>query len=193
MKKADTPLRQALWQIPFLMVITCLVALTANHWRETPLPLIGDWSATAWFIDSGDENPVIPMAACSDGTPSTFTDNEAKNLVIPLEEAKQLFQSKAAKFVDARPRSQYMDGHISGALSLPLQDALNSFTHIEAQFKSKDIIITYCDGETCKLRHDLALFLKGKGFGNVRTLVNGWTAWQEAGLPTEKAGGNDEK
>jgi rhodanese-related sulfurtransferase len=170
MKKTDEPLQQALWQVPLLMVMACLVALATNHWRGTPLPLIGDWSVKA-----------------------RFTENNGENLVIPLDEAKQLFQRKAAKFVDARPQSQYMDGHISGALSLPLEDVANAFTDIAAQLEDNGLIITYCDGETCELSHDLALFLKDMGFGNVRTLVNGWTVWQEAGLPTEKAGGSNEE
>ena len=46
-------------------------------------------------------------------------------------------------------------------------------------------IVTYCDGENCDLSHDPALFLKEMGFENVRVLVNGWTVWHEAGLPTE--------
>jgi rhodanese-related sulfurtransferase len=169
MKKTDKPIRQAVWQVPLLMIMACLVALLTNHWRGAPLPLIGDWSVKA-----------------------RFTDNNGENLVIPLDEAKLLFQRNAAKFVDARSQSQYMDGHISGALSLPFQDATNAFTDVAAELKNKDIIITYCDGETCELSHDLALFLKDMGFGNVRTLVNGWTVWQETGLPTEKAGGSNE-
>jgi rhodanese-related sulfurtransferase len=170
MKKTDEPLQQALWQIPLLMVMACLLALATNHWRGTPLPLIGDWSVKA-----------------------RFTENNGENLVIPLDEAKQLFQRKAAKFIDARSQSQYMDGHISGALSLPLEDVANVFTDISALLDDKDLIITYCDGETCELSHDLALFLKDMGLGNVRTLINGWTVWQEAGLPTEKAGGSNEE
>jgi 3-mercaptopyruvate sulfurtransferase SseA len=44
-------------------------------------------------------------------------------------------------------------------------------------------LITYCDGESCDLSHELALFLKEMGFENVRVLVNGWSVWQQAGLP----------
>jgi len=47
-------------------------------------------------------------------------------------------------------------------------------------------IITYCDGETCNLSHDLALFLKDMGFAHVNVLVNGWTLWIEKGLPTQE-------
>jgi len=47
-------------------------------------------------------------------------------------------------------------------------------------------IITYCDGETCNLSHNLALFLLDMGFSNVRVLINGWTVWLEGNLPVEK-------
>lgn len=46
-------------------------------------------------------------------------------------------------------------------------------------------IVTYCDGETCELSHDLALFLRDAGFTNTRVLANGWTVWQQIGLPIE--------
>ena len=64
---------------------------------------------------------------------------------------------------------------------------------IAAQLDEKDTIITYCDGENCELSHDLAMYLKDMGFTNVRVLVNGWTVWQNAGLPTLKAGATNEQ
>lgn len=47
------------------------------------------------------------------------------------------------------------------------------------------VIITYCDGDTCNLSKELALLLENLGFSKVRVLVNGWTVWQNAGLPVE--------
>jgi 3-mercaptopyruvate sulfurtransferase SseA len=37
------------------------------------------------------------------------------------------------------------------------------------------------------------VFLKDMGFANVRVLVNGWTVWITAGLPTQKAGAANEQ
>lgn len=170
MREAIKPIRQALWQFPLLVIMAGLIALLVNHWRETPLPLIGDWSVTA-----------------------RLTDQEGESLAITLNEAKELFQENAVKFLDARPSSQYLDGHIASALSLPWQDVTTAFTDIAIQLDEKDNIITYCDGESCELSHDLALFLKDMGFTNVRVLNNGWTVWQDAGLPTEKTGEANEK
>jgi 3-mercaptopyruvate sulfurtransferase SseA len=53
-------------------------------------------------------------------------------------------------------------------------------------------VITYCDGERCTLSRDLAEALRVEGVENVRELRNGWTLWQEHGLPTatENGGGH---
>jgi 3-mercaptopyruvate sulfurtransferase SseA len=47
------------------------------------------------------------------------------------------------------------------------------------------LVITYCDGDSCNLSKDLALFMENLGFSKVLVLVNGWTLWQDAGLPIE--------
>ena len=92
---------------------------------------------------------------------------------------------KAAVIIDARPNDDYEKGHIRGALSLPWRDVDQRFMEVTKDISVDTPIITYCDGETCSLSHDLAVFLKDMGFMNVRVLVNGWTVWQAAGLPVE--------
>ncbi|MCF8108868.1 MAG: rhodanese-like domain-containing protein [Desulfohalobiaceae bacterium] len=156
----DAPLQQSLWQVPALLTLALLLAVGSNYWRSGGIPLIGDWSTEARFADaSGD------------------------SLVIPLERARQLFEEEAAVFVDARAASQYQDGHIQGALNIPWQEADSYFMDVLERLESAQAIITYCDGESCDLSHELALFLKEMGFDNVQVLVNGWTVWKEAGLP----------
>ncbi len=162
MKEKNSPLQQALLQVPLLMVLSVLIALAVNHWRERPLPLIGDWSVSA-----------------------RLADQEGNSLEIGLGEARQLFERQAAIFLDARSRPEYEEGHISGALSMPWQDVENAFVNIVGQLEEDRIIITYCDGENCELSHDLAAFLKEMGFDDIRVLVNGWTVWRDAGLPIQ--------
>ena len=169
MQESSIPIRQALWQVPLLITMACLIALAVNHWRGAALPLFGDWSVTA-----------------------RLTAPEGDSLVISLDQAKQLYDRESAIFVDARPRSQYENGHISGALSLPWQDATDTFTDLAAKLEEKQTLITYCDGENCALSHDLAIFLKDMAFADVRVLVNGWTVWQNAGLPAQREGGGHE-
>jgi rhodanese-related sulfurtransferase len=161
-ERARGPLKQALWQAPALAALALLIALGVNHWRSDGIALVGAWSVNARFADAAGDS-----------------------LVIGLEEAERLFQQNAALFVDARPQNQYADGHIRGALSLPWQAVDSHFIELVEQLEGPRTLITYCDGESCDLSHELALFLKEMGFENVRVLVNGWSVWQQAGLPLQ--------
>lgn len=156
------PLKQARWQAPALVVLAFLAALGTNHWRSDGLALVGAWSAAARFSEAAGDS-----------------------LVIGLEEAQRLFQQDAAIFLDARPQSQYVEGHIPGALNLPWQEVDRYFIETAQRLEGAAMIITYCEGESCDLSHELALFLKEMGFGNVRVLVDGWGVWQQAGLPLQ--------
>ncbi|QTA79665.1 Rhodanese-like domain-containing protein [Desulfonema limicola] len=162
MQKINSSIKQAAWQVPALAVLAFLTALFVNYWHPDSIPVVGDWSEE-----------------------SRFSDNSGESLVISLEQAKLLFEQNQAVFVDARPESQYIEGHIHGALTIPWQDIDNYFNQAVQQLENAGTIITYCDGETCELSHDLALFLKEMGFENVRVLVNGWSIWRMAGLSVQ--------
>jgi rhodanese-related sulfurtransferase len=153
---------QAVWQTGALVVLSAIVALAVNALRTDRLPLIGDFSVAA-----------------------RITTATGERMDISLEEAEKLFFTHAAVFVDARPVEDYARGHIQGARSLPWQRVDIDFISVTSDLALDTPIVTYCDGETCELSHDLALFLRDAGFLNAQVLVNGWTLWQQAGLPTE--------
>lgn len=155
-------LKRALCQTPALIGLAGVIAVGVNLWRTDGIALIGNWSVAA-----------------------RFSDTAGQSLIIGLEQAAQLFAQNEALFVDARPENLYAQGHIRGALSLPWEKVDRYFVEVADQLDVLKPIITYCDGETCDLSHELALFLKETGFKNVRVLVNGWTVWQRAGLPTD--------
>jgi rhodanese-related sulfurtransferase len=154
--------KQAAWQIPALMVLAGLMAVGVNQWRTDGIPLVGNWSVEARFADAA-----------------------GLSLVVPQEEARRLFAGQGTLFLDARPAHQYAEGHIQGALSLPWQEVDQSFGEMSGRLEQAASIITYCDGESCDLSHELALFFQQMGFKNFRVLVNGWTVWHDAGLPTQ--------
>lgn len=108
-----------------------------------------------------------------------------KQFGISLAEAKKLFLKQAAVFIDARSNNDYEKAHIKGARSLPWKDVDQQFIEVTKDLPPDIPIITYCDGETCGLSHDLTMFLLDMGFNNVRELINGWALWQKADLPIE--------
>jgi 3-mercaptopyruvate sulfurtransferase SseA len=59
---------------------------------------------------------------------------------ISREEAIKLIKEKKAVFVDVRARDQFDQGHIKGAISIPLGDLLTRVHEIPP----KTFIITYC-------------------------------------------------
>lgn len=152
-----------IWQISAIILIAGVAALLVNQLRTDRLTLIGDWSV--------------------EGKLTTVT---GERLDIPFVDTKKLFMEKRAVFVDARSRKDYENGHIAGARSLPWPDVEQRVIDATDNISSDTTIITYCNGETCKLSHDLAMFLKDMDFSNVRVLINGWTVWQENHLPVEK-------
>lgn len=156
------PWLRSIRQLSLIVLAAVAVALVSNHFRSSPLPLVGDWSQDARLI-----------------SPS------GRQLVISLDEAKGLHQFRGAVFMDARPLEEFTQGHIQGAISLPWHEAEQRVMDVTADLANDTVIITYCDGDTCNLSKDLALFLENLGFSKVRILVNGWTLWQNAGLPVE--------
>jgi rhodanese-related sulfurtransferase len=154
------PWIRSIRQLSVIVLAAVAVALISNHFRSQSLPLVGDWSQDARLISPA-----------------------GRQMAISLDEAKNLYQSRSAVFLDARPLEEYTQGHIQGAISIPWHDAEQRVMDVTADLASDAVIITYCDGDTCDLSTDLALFLENLGFSNVRVLVNGWTQWRNAGLP----------
>ena len=152
--------RRAAWQVTALVCLSAVAALAVNAMRADRLPLVGDWSAAA-----------------------RITTATGERVDISLTEAQKLFSSNTGVFIDARPAEDYSRGHIQGARSLPWNDVDQKFIDVTQDMELETPIITYCDGETCELSHNLSLFLRDAGFLNTRVLVNGWKLWQQSGLP----------
>ncbi len=154
-------LRPATWQAPLIVLIAAVAALTVNALRsQGRLPLTS----------------ARPPAAGDD-------------LRISLDQARELFRRGTAIFVDARPRRDYLQGHIRGALSLPWQEVDERIADVADRLTDERVIITYCDGERCTLSHHLARYLVDMGYPRVRVLANGWTRWRQSGLPVARGAG----
>jgi rhodanese-related sulfurtransferase len=159
---------RAVRQILALVILSAVAAVAVNALRPDRLPLVGDWSVAA-----------------------RITSSTGERMDISLGEAEKLFFTAAAVFIDARPEEDYVRGHIQNARCLPWQEVDLRFMGVTEALDLEMPIVTYCDGEKCELSHNLALFLRDAGFMNTRVLVNGWTLWQQAGLPTESGAPQD--
>ena len=112
-----------------------------------------------------------------------FIRSKNLDLGISIDQAKRLFYSKNAIFIDARPYEFYKKLHIKGAINIPLGE--------EEKIKKMDIpkdkiIITYCDDEKCALSKELAMELYVLGYDNVYYIKDGLRVWISHNLPVER-------
>lgn len=156
------------WQLTTVVLLAAALGLSSNQVRTTGLPLIGNWSPEAQLTTaSGD------------------------SLAVSLAEAEEMYYARAAVFLDARAPEVYDEGHIEGALNLswenlPWNDFDAKLAKTLRDFSTETTFIAYCDGEGCSLSGELAMAMLDRGYVNVRVLVNGWTLWNDRGLPVGK-------
>jgi rhodanese-related sulfurtransferase len=105
---------------------------------------------------------------------------------IHLDEAKQLAKDPTVLFADARAKVEYDQGHIPGAIPLPVGEFDTYFKKYESKIKKARRIITYCHGVGCKLSDKCAqkLYVDHK-YHNVASFFGGWPQWQQNNLPIE--------
>jgi rhodanese-related sulfurtransferase len=104
---------------------------------------------------------------------------------ISIQDAALLYVADRALFLDARSSMEFEEGHIKNSLSLPVDNFDTAFRQMKDKLHGKEMIVTYCDGESCPLSRELADSLIKAGFKNVQVLQNGWTLWKNEKLPTE--------
>ncbi|MEW5900593.1 MAG: metalloregulator ArsR/SmtB family transcription factor [Acidobacteriota bacterium] len=102
----------------------------------------------------------------------------------PVEkhELLQRVRAKDAIVLDVRPVAEYSEGHIAGAVSMPLAELRKRL----AELPKKKRIVAYCRGPYCVLAAEAVRLLRQQGFEAVR-LREGFPEWRDAGLPVEVA------
>ncbi|MDO3377352.1 rhodanese-like domain-containing protein [Geoalkalibacter halelectricus] len=91
-----------------------------------------------------------------------------------------------AILVDARIPEVYREGHIAGAVPLPLADVDAYLDDFLARFAPDQQLILYCSGYGCPDSFDLGLRLIDEGYLDVWSYEGGMPEWRAAGLPVER-------
>lgn len=111
-------------------------------------------------------------------------DNNALNAVC-LDELETMMQNDDVLLLDVRPEIEYEFGHITGAVSIPMNELMAKLKEIS---KDKEII-AYCRGPFCVLADEAVKLLNEKGY-NVRRLDEGYPEWEI--MEFEKTNQNNE-
>ena len=93
-----------------------------------------------------------------------------------LEQAK----SGDVVVIDVRPKSEYTDGHLPFARSMPLAELEQRIAELPADKE----IVAYCRGPFCVMSDEAVKLLASRGL-RVRKISDGINEWQAAGLLIE--------
>lgn len=152
-----------------ILLLALVVSFSWNRISSKGIPLLGQWDPERGTVTAGGSE-----------------DPTEGNVEIDLESARQLFETGEAVFVDARTGEDFEEGHIPGAISLPLNEVdrrLDGFFECVAVYEP---IVTYCNGYECDDSHHLAEELKAAGYEDVKVFGGGVPEWESAGYELEK-------
>lgn len=107
---------------------------------------------------------------------------DSKDSLEPVR-AKELWQRVKQGLVtvlDVRPPEEYAQGHIRGAINVPLTELKKKLHDIPADQE----VVAYCRGPYCLLAYEAVQLLRKKGI-KARRLEDGYPEWRLRGLPVE--------
>ena len=112
---------------------------------------------------------------------------QARDDLEPISRDELLDRARAGEIVvlDVRPSEEYCAGHISGAVSVPVEELESRLAEIP---KNKEVI-AYCRGPYCVMALQAVQTLRSHGH-LARRLVDGFPEWRAAGLSVQTALGD---
>ena len=107
--------------------------------------------------------------------------NRADAEPVPMDELLKRARSKQVVILDTRPASEYIAGHIPGALSIPVDDLQRRLKQLT---KGKEYV-AYCRGPYCVYADQAVEILRAHG-RRARRLGEGFPEWRSAGFPVSE-------
>ncbi len=107
---------------------------------------------------------------------------EERNVFEPIsmKELKSKINKDEVTIIDVRPKEEYLNGHLPGAVSIPMSELKNKIKNLPA---GKEII-AYCRGKYCVMAPEAAKILTAKGF-KTSIMQDDVNSWRFAGLKIE--------
>lgn len=132
---------------------------------------------------------LLPAGRGGEEVPAAVLALPAGVAGVGLSEARDVFESGSALFLDARPPEEYAESHLPGALNLPAGEFDEYFARVVERVEEAERVIIYCDGVECSDAVEVAERLVEFGFSDICVFEPGWRAWLDAGGPTAEGPG----
>jgi len=145
-----------------MVVAGLLLGLAANFFAAKPLPLFR------------------AMAKAGPATPAVHFSEVDADFVMGSG------AGSGTLLLDARAAAAYRQGHIPGAVSLPLGEFAQAFPPLAKRLREARMLVAYCSGPNCNDSRDLALRLWERGLKNLLLYKGGMEDWNEKGLVLDR-------
>jgi len=160
---------KTLKEISIITGISVILAFILNYFSPNGIALVGQWDVSQGVVSAVAKNDVV-MDELEIGD---------------ITHAKALYDTGQVLFVDARSAEDFFNGHVKGAVSLPVgqyDDQIDGFLQL---YDLDRPIVTYCSGRTCQDSHRLARLLMERGYLNISVMIDGFPAWEAEGYPID--------
>ncbi len=164
------PCKDIAKELLILLGLALIIAFTVNYFSPNGIALFGQWDTSQGVITAKQKNDPVT------------DDFEIKN----VNTAKEIYEAGKAVFVDARSYEAFIDGHIKDSVSIPTGQSIEFIDHFKRQYPYTTPVITYCSGRECNDSHELAQYLIGEGYENVKVFIDGYPEWERKGYPVEQ-------
>jgi rhodanese-related sulfurtransferase/DNA-binding transcriptional ArsR family regulator len=109
-----------------------------------------------------------------------FLDSKDNLEPVPAKELWQRAKQGLVTVLDVRPPEEYAQGHIRGAINVPVTELKKWLHHIPADQE----VVAYCRGPYCVLAYEAVQVLRKKGI-KARRMEDGYPEWRLRGLPID--------
>lgn len=109
-----------------------------------------------------------------------FRDSKDDLEPVPAKELWRRAKQGLVTVLDVRPPEEYAQGHIRGAINVPVTELKKRLHQIPAGQE----VVAYCRGPYCLLAYEAVQVLRRKGI-KARRLEDGYPEWKSAGLPVD--------
>ena len=153
-----------------LLLVSVVSAFAFNQWSSSGIALLGQWNKVRGVVSPMEKNTVVDLG------------REVNDLNAMIK----LVDGNECAVVDVRSKEIFDQGHLPGAISLPLarfDEVVGAF--FEAH-PPEACVVLYCAGRECLDSHRFAERLVAFGYVNVRVFSGGFSDWKAKGLTVEK-------
>jgi len=164
------PYKDIAKELIILLAFSVIAAFTINYYSPNGIALFGQWNTSEGVITARPKHDPVTVGV----------EIEDTNI------AKKIYDTKKAVFVDARSYETFIEGHIKNAVSIPTGEFIDFFDDFKKKYPVTTPIITYCSGRECNDSHELAKYLIGVGYIDVKVFIDGYPEWERKGYPVEQ-------